>query len=218
MNSDRIEGNWKNNVKKQETAMKFCERKSIGIVLAAIVWSISGCESLRLAPSEAQKQNAALHQCTTATVAAKATQEQTSPVLQALADRAAEQSEAMTAYFGTPKEPPLARTIADLLSEQNSSLTDQAHADALQRPDPWQLTDDLLEIALAIAGVTGGIFGARLIGFLRLAKQRSRALREIIHGNQAFKQRHPNHAEAFKEAQNRQSPDTRKIVSELKGK
>ncbi len=98
----------------------------------------------------------------------------------------------------------------------NTSITDQARADALQRPDPWQLTDDLLEIALALMGVTGCVFGARLIGFLRLARQRSRALREIIQGNQTFKQRHPNHAEAFKMAHVVQSKNTRNIVTDLK--
>jgi hypothetical protein len=196
--------------------MNIYERNSIGIVLAAIVLSISGCDALRLAPSEAQKQNATLHHRTTATVATRAKQEKTSPLLQTLADRSVQQSEAMAAYFGRPKETPLARSVADLLSDENASLTDQARADALQRPDPWQLTDDLLEIALALAGLTGGVFGARLINFLRQARQRSRALREIIQGNQVFKQRHPNYSDAFKMAHNVQSNDTRKIVSELK--
>ena len=196
--------------------MMIDKRNRIGIIFAAFVLSMGGCDNLRFAPSEVQKQNAMLHQRTTATVAAKAKQEQTTPVLQALADRSARQSEAMAAYFGHPKEPPLARSVDDLLSGEAISLTNQAHGEALKRPDPWDLTDDLLEIALAIAGVTSGVFGARLIGFLRLARQRSRALREIVQGNQAFKQRHPNYTEAFKMAHNVQSNDTRKIVLGLK--
>ncbi len=54
-------GTWKNNAKKREATMKDHELKSIGIVLAAIVLSISGCDSLRFAPSESQKQNVTLH-------------------------------------------------------------------------------------------------------------------------------------------------------------
>jgi hypothetical protein len=43
------------------------------------------------------------------------------------------------------------------------------------------------------------------------------ALKEIIQGNELFKQQQPSQADAFKAAQQNQSPETRQLVAALKG-
>ena len=68
----------------------------------------------------------------------------------------------------------------------------------------------------ALAGLLGGVYGVRTARFLQEARDRARALREIVAGNELFKQLYPEQAERFKEAQGRQSAETKKIVTELK--
>jgi hypothetical protein len=52
---------------------------------------------------------------------------------------------------------------------------------------------------------------------LRQAREKSAALKEIVAGNELFKQLYPEQAERFKEAQAKQSAATKQIVTELKG-
>ena len=83
-------------------------------------------------------------------------------------------------------------------------------------PDPWAAAVVLLEAALAAAGVIGGAAGVRIAGALRKAQNAQRAVREIIRGNEVFKRNHSAAAEAFKRAQQGQSPTTRKLVTAIK--
>ena len=76
----------------------------------------AGCDNLRLAPGEEQKQNAWLHHRTATVAADTARAEQSSPQLQALTQLSAAQSRAFTAYCGLPKECPPAETTEQILA------------------------------------------------------------------------------------------------------
>jgi len=191
------------------------ERGRVMVLSLGLLWA-AGCGQLRFAPSEVQKQNAYLHQRTVQAAALQARMEQVSQMLQQLTGRAAEQSTAILAYYGLPRETPASTSVPELLSETNAALTAQANQEAMARPDPWGAADNLLELGIALAGLVGGAYGVRAVRFLQEARQKSQALREIIQGNELFKQSNPQAVEAFKGAQQEQSPATRQIVAALK--
>ncbi|MHC4095724.1 MAG: hypothetical protein ACYSU3_06660, partial [Planctomycetota bacterium] len=76
--------------------------------LIVLFFLLAGCDSLRFAPGEAQKQNAWLHSRTTAIAAATAEDEVATEKLQALTKLSQLQSRAITSYYGLPKELPQA--------------------------------------------------------------------------------------------------------------
>jgi len=175
-----------------------------------------GCESLRFAPGEAQKQNAWLHNRTTLITAEAARGEDASEKLQALTGLAELQSRAFTSYYGLPKEFPQADTAEDILAESNFQLARTALGESADRPDTWQVADSALELAIGICALLGGVYGTKAVGFLRIARTKSDALREIIQGNELFKKQNESSIVAFKQAQQNQSPATRQIVAEMK--
>ncbi len=183
----------------------------------ALMCLTAGCDTLRLAPSEQQKQNAWLHNRTAAVAAETAKAEQSSPELQALTQLSELQSRAFTSYCGLPKEYPPAETTAQILGESNWQLANAAVTEAAQRPDPWQVADSMLEFGIGISALLGGVFGTRAVRFLRDARAKSQALKEIVEGNELFKKQQPSQAKAFKAAQQTQSPETRQLVAALKG-
>jgi hypothetical protein len=177
---------------------------------------VVGCDSLRFAPNETQKQNAWLHNKTAAMTAELAEDEVTSAKLQSLANLSEVQSQAFVSYCGLPKEFPPAETAEDLLSDSSLAITQTAISDSSERPDVWELTDAGLELAIAISALIGGVYGTKAVAFLKQAKAKSTALKEIIENNELFKKLNADSAEAFKEAQKNQSPETKTIVAELK--
>ena len=189
-------------------------KKAIIISLVCVV--LSGCGTLRFAPTEAQKQNAWLHNRTAIATRQLAENEGSSQRLQDLATLSEYQSRDFCSYYGLPKSFPQAQTPQQILSESNLQITEQALNDASQRPDEWDVADGLLEMGIAIAAIFGGVYGTKVSGFLAQAKQKSNALREIIEGNELFKQQNPESATAFKTAQSSQSPETRQLVAQLK--
>jgi hypothetical protein len=54
------------------------------------------------------------------------------------------------------------------------------------------------------------------VGFLKDARAKSAALKEIIAGNELFKKQNPAQSPVFKQAQQNQSPTTRQIVAQAK--
>jgi hypothetical protein len=188
------------------------------VVLACvfIVALIAGCDSLRFAPDEAQKQNAWLHNRTAIISAETARAEEASEKLQALTRLGEVQSRAFTSYCGLPKEFPQAETAEDLLIESNWQLAQTALKSAAQRPDAWEVADSAMELGIGICALLGGVYGTRAVRFLREAKTKSKALQEIIAGNELFKKQNQTQAAAFKQAHNSQSPDTRQIVARVK--
>ncbi|HDZ39898.1 MAG TPA: hypothetical protein ENH62_16770 [Marinobacter sp.] len=191
-------------------------RWMIGLLVMVAVFG-GGCESLRFAPGEVQKENAYLHHRTAQMAAAEARREPVSPKLAGLTSLCELQSRAFMADYGLPEELPAAETIEDVLAESSLGIAAAAIVRSSERPDVWDVTDGLLEIGLAVAGIIGGVYGIRASRFFRRAREKSNALREIIEGNELLKQTSSEAAAAFKTAHKAQSPQTRQIVAELKG-
>ena len=198
------------------------KRKQPTVSLAAIVTLAltclvsAGCDSLRLAPSEVEKQNAWLHNRTALVSAETARAQEASPELQALTQLGEIQSRAFTAHFGLPKEFPPAETTEDILAESNWQLAGTALQHGAQRPDAWQVADSMLELGIGICALLGGVYGTRAVRFLRNARGKSQALQEIIAGNELFKKQNASATPAFKQAHQNQSPQTRQLVAQIK--
>ncbi|MCI0499398.1 MAG: hypothetical protein L0Y36_06935 [Planctomycetales bacterium] len=202
-----------------------------GVVLLSLLW-LCGCDSFRYAATEAQKENAWLHARVCATAKDLAEDENASEQLCGLTALAQRQSEAFVMDYGLPKDPlppsgywPLAggellkrglETRVPLDEEELEDILSQAKADAMRKPDVWTAADGVMEFAVALAGLVGGVYGVRFAGFLRQAREKSTALKEIIAGNELFKQLYPEQADRFKDAQQKQSPETKQIVTQLK--
>ena len=191
-------------------------KKSVIVVAVVFVVLLAGCGSLRFAPGEAQRQNAWLHNRTAQMAADVARTEDTSSELQGLTKLCEVQSRAFTADYGLPAEFPPADTVDAILTESNQQLAGLALAEAGQRPDVWDLADGMIDLGIAAAALFGGVYGVKVARFLKEARAKSKALREIIVGNEIFKRQHTNSAQAFKEAHRNQSPQTRQLVVQMK--
>jgi hypothetical protein len=177
---------------------------------------LAGCDSLRFAPTEAQKQNAWLHNRTATVTAETARAEDTSSTLQALTQLGEVQSRAFSAYCGLPKEFPPAETAEDILAESNFQLAATAIKESAERPDPWHVADSMLEMGIGICALLGGVYGTRAVRFLKDARGKSEALKEIIAGNEQFKKQNQSQTTAFKQAHQNQSAQTRQLVAAIK--
>ena len=176
----------------------------------------TGCESLRFATNEVQKQNAWLHNRTAAITAQTAREEYSSEKLQSLSRLGEIQSRAFVSYFGLPEELPQAETAEEILVESNFKLADAAMQSGAARPDGLQLADSALELGLGLFALLGGVYGTQTVRFLKQARTKSKALQEIITGNEMFKKQNESSATAFKQAHNSQSPQTRQLVAQIK--
>jgi hypothetical protein len=190
-------------------------RKIVGTLILSC-FLLVGCESLRFAPTETQKQNAWLHNRTTSIAADTAKTEGASGKLQALTRLSKLQSEAFVSYYGLPKEFPQADTAEDVLAESNFQLAQIALAESAERPDAFEVADNIFELAIGISALLGGVYGTRAVRFLKEARAKSKALQEVIAGNELFKKQNESSVTAFKQAQHLQSPQTRQIVAEMK--
>jgi hypothetical protein len=193
-------------------------RLGVCLFLGLVVVSLSaGCDSLRFAPSEKQKQNAWLHNRTAPKAAETARIEQSSQELQALTQLSESQSRALTSYCGLPKEYPPAETTQEILAQANWQLADAALVESAERPDAWQVADSMLELGIGICALLGGVYGTRAVRFLQDARAKSQALKEVVEGNELFKQQNEPQTAAFKDAHQHQSPETRQLVAALRG-
>ena len=187
-------------------------------IWVAIVLSVflSGCGSFRFGATEAQKQNAWGHWQACGLAQQTAQAQDASATLTALTALTAEQSEAFVLDYGLPNERPTMQTVEQILAT-GSDAAQQAKIDAQRKPDAWALADAAMELGIGIAGLLGGVYGLRIAAFCKQAKQKSDALKEIIEGNELFKQLCPAAVSDFKQAQSNQSPATRLLVTEVKG-
>jgi hypothetical protein len=190
--------------------------KKMSLTILALSILSLGCENLRFAPSEQQKQNAWLHNRTAIVTAESAKQEQTSQKLQALTDLSELQSRAFVSYCGLPKEFPEAETAEDIFAPANWRLAQSALAESADRPDAWQVADSALELGIGICAILGGVYGTRAVRFLKDAKVKSQALREVVVGNELFKKQNADVVSSFKAAHASQSSGTRQIVAQMK--
>lgn len=170
-----------------------------------VAFFFSGCQnSLRFAPTEPQKQAAEL----THDLAVKVKAEGTAPGSPA-SEKLCEGTRAAVSYMGRPKTPPN--------PELYDTTVAQAQADAAQRPDPWDVADNMLELGIGISALLGGVYGAKGVRYLKQAREKSQALQEIIQGNELFMDNTDATAKSnFKQFQKKQSPATKRLVTELK--
>ncbi len=190
--------------------------RKILATLILVCFLSTGCESLRFGPSEDQKQNAWLHNWTTVAAAQTAAAEGASEELQALTHLSQLQSRVFTSYYGLPRELPPSQSVEDILAESNFQLAERASSQSAQRPDAFVLADSLFELAIGICALMGGVYGTRAAGFLKDARAKSKALKEIVEGNELFKKQHQPWAADFKVAHKDQSSGTRQLVAEMK--
>jgi len=186
------------------------------VVFSVAMILLAGCESLRFAPSENQKQNSWLHNRTAQAAAEAAKSENTSEKLRMLAQLSELQSRAFVSYYGVPREFPQADTAEEILAQSNWQLAKTALQESADRPDGWQLADNVFELGIGISALLGGVYGTKAVRFLKDAKTKTQALKEIIKGNELFKKSNTESAEAFKLAQMDQSAETRQLVAQLK--
>jgi len=190
--------------------------KKMSLTILGLGILLAGCESLRFAPGEQQKQNAWLHSRTALVAAESAKAEQTSEKLKALTQLSELQSRAFVSYCGLPKEFPEAQTVEDILAQANWRLAQGALAESAERPDAWQVADSAMELGIGICAILGGVYGTRAVRFLKDAKVKSQALREVVVGNELFKKHNADVVSSFKAAHTSQSPQTRQIVAQMK--
>lgn len=201
---------------KKNQSRKPLNTLTLATLVTCILAFTTGCDSLRFAPSQAQKQNAWLHNRTAIVAAETARAEDASQQLQALTQLSEIQSRAFSTYYGLPDEFPPAETAEDILSESNVQLAKAAMQDGAHRPDPWQVADAAVELGIGICALLGGVYGTRAVGFLRNARGKSQALKEIIDANELFKKQNASASAAFKQAHQTQSPQTRQLVAQMK--
>jgi hypothetical protein len=185
-------------------------------ILIFVFFASAGCDSLRFAPSQEQKQNAWLHNRTMQVTAQTARQEGASEKLQELAGLGEIQSRAFVNYCGLPYEFPKAESAEEILSEANVQLANTASQEAAARPDGWQVADSAIDLGIGIFALLGGVSGTAAVRFLKNARTKSQALKEIIAGNELFKKQNASAKDAFKQAQADQSPETRQLVAQIK--
>jgi len=180
----------------------------LGVMLLLMLGAI-GCEqAIRFAPGESIKQTAELtHQ-----LANKINQEGTDAESPA-SEKLVKGTLVSLSYTGRPKEPPN--------PEDFDTITQQGQDEALKRPDPWRVADHLIELAIGVITVSGvgGAGAVKIVSALKKAKEKSVALKEIIKGNEIFKdEAAPDAKEAFGKAQNlaQISNGTRRVVAETK--
>ena len=149
-------------------------------------------------------------------MAATAKTEAASEKLQALSQLSELQSRAFISYFGLPKEFPKAESAEDILQRSHWQLARTALEQSTARPDTWQVADSALQLAIGICALLGGVYGSRAVRFLKDARAKSQALKEIIAGNELFKKQNQSQASAFKQAHHGQSPQTRQLVAQMK--
>lgn len=185
-------------------------------ITAMLMIILCGCDGLRFPVKESQKQNAWLHNRTAQLTADKVKDEGASEQLQQLSSLSEVQSRAFVYDYGLPEMFPPAGTADQILSQANRDITFGAISDSQLRPDVWDIADGAIELGIGLAGLFGGVFGVRIAAFLRQARTKSDALREIIYGNEAFKKLNKDSVAAFKSAHRDQSTQTKQIVTEVK--
>ena len=183
-------------------------------ILMGTILLLSGCEGFRYAATEAQKQNAWLHTQVCAAAAQTAVDEDASQNLCDLTALSHDQSGAFVLDYGLPADTHHGQAELDRATLE--TVISQARADSQRKPDVFEIADGMLELGIALAGLVGGAYGIRIAGTLKTVREKSKALKEIVTGNELFKQLYPEQADRFKEAQQKQSPATRQIVTQLK--
>lgn len=181
------------------------------IAMIVIATFAGGCDTLRFAPSESQKQIA--YDTFNAAQAVNATG---ATAGSAATKKLVNGTAATLTYTGVPDNP----TIADY-----DTTLQTAQADSAKRPtidDVANTFDGVMELGIGLAGVLGGTLGTKAIKALMLARQKAAALKEVVQGNEQFKTwlettGNTEAVEAFRTAQTKvQEIPTEQVVFQIR--
>ncbi len=149
----------------------------IVMLIAVACLSLYGCGGVRMAPGEAQKQ-IAYQAVVTAREVEIAGTDAHSPAATQLVDA----TEVSLSYTGLPANP--------VITDYPTTLARGA-SDAARRPtadEIWGEADGWIDFGIAVLGIFGGGAGIAATQFLVKARQKSRALREVVAGNEKLKE------------------------------
>lgn len=180
-------------------------------LVAMFAFAVGGCDTLRFAPSEFQKQIALKTHLTARSVAHSGAQPGTETT-----DQLIEGTAVALQFTGMPSDPDI---------EDYTATLDQAADDAARRPeidDVFDAADEGLGLAAQLAILFGfgggGIGGKKVLEWIAVARNKSKALQEIVQGNEQLKGmlKSANVPDAFGSAHGAQTPATRRLVNEIR--
>jgi len=146
------------------------------IVLITLTIALSGCEQFRFAATENQKLTAWETHQLAGRIESQGTQSGSET-----SQRLKKGTAAGLAYIGAP-------TKFD--TDDIDSVMAQAAEDAARRPTSeqlWDTADGVISLGIAVAGLFGGAYGLKGVHYLSQARAKSQALRQIVKGNELFK-------------------------------
>lgn len=183
-------------------------------LLCVLAFTITGCDgSLRFAPTEAQKQVAMRTHLNALAVDADGADPGTAATKQLV-----EGTSASLTYIGTPAQ--IAQT-----PEQYAAAITAANTDAAKRPageDVFNAVDGWLALGVSVASLFTGAGAIKATKAIQTAREKSKALREIIVGNELLQAKlkaagNLGSLDLFKASQNAaQTDSTRLIVANQK--
>jgi len=190
--------------------------KRYKIVIVITLWTLfclplAGCDTLRFAPSEAQKQISYDTYLAAQTVNAQGTEPRSEAAAKLVTG-----TSAMLTYTGLPKDP----VITDY-----KTPSEQAQKDAAARPtieDVADQADQWLQLGIGITGLFSGGIAIKAAGWLQQLRDKAKALKEVVVANETLKKYlesagYQDALNIFKSAQSStQSPTTSQIVYELR--
>ncbi len=204
--------NFEGSLKMRKTAIIII---CIFLLFICFLLILSGCESIRRAPTQDQKQIALNTYQAASAIEARGTDPQ-SPA----AKQVVEGSTVALTYTGLPANP--------VIDDYPTTLG-LASSDAAARPTIDEVLGSVeggLSLAAELAilfGVGGaGVAGTKVAKWIKVARQKNQALKEIISGNEQFKhwldtQTSNTMWASFKDIQKKsQSASTATLVTELK--
>ncbi len=180
----------------------------------------TGCDSLRFAPSQEQKQIAFDAYVTSCHIAKEGTSPSSPEAIRLVADTRTNLS-----YIGPPVN---SYGLKGPEIEDYTATLAKAGRDALARPDAndiFAAAGQGLSLAAQLAILFGfggsAVGGKKILDWIALARNKSKALEEIVQGSELFMDKASDGEQmafkAFKDAQNtKQSTATKKLVAEIK--
>lgn len=172
------------------------------LLFAVLAAFASGCQdAVRFAPKEQQKQLAWLTNDVAKNIEATGT-DAGSPA----AKKLVQGTTASALYYGPPKVP------AD--PQDFETIAADATSQSMERPDPWEVADNLLLLAGGIATVVGGVGAQRIASNIVILRAKAKALKEVVVGNDLLK----TNGGDFAKAHRGQSVKTRALVAEIRAK
>lgn len=175
--------------------------------ISLVLLLLAGCQSmgLRNEPTEPMKQTAWLTK-----EIAEAIEKEGTVAHSPGAKKMVEGAKAAAYYYGLPKTPP------DM--SQFDTLAPQAQLDAQEKPDPFQVADGVLGLAIAGAALFGGGGAVKVVQKLKTIREKSKAFAQVVKNNELYKEGlSKDQRETFgKYQRNQQTPEQHLLITQAK--